>query len=819
MVTTSVDSFWTLCRKSQLLPERRLREVRRLAFSEIKGESDSDPRAAARMLVARGDLTRWQAGQLLAGRHTFVLGGYLLLERLGKGGMGSVYKARQLSMSRTVALKLLSRKLADNAEARARFVREMQSVAALDHPNIIAAVDAGQERGIYYLVMEYLPGRDLAEYLKQFTRLPVRWSCECVRQAALGLQHAHDHGFIHRDIKPSNLLVAGEGAQEPRLVKVLDLGMARPVENREGGLTQLGQVLGTPDYISPEQGRDSTTADIRSDIYSLGCTLFKLLTGEAVFQGETTFDKLLARMSQDARRVRSLRPEVPVWLDDVVARMVARNPSDRYQTPAEVARALDPALHTEGSSAAIPVLAVEDTVLTLENDSELREFLSHFSGEEEVQQSEGSEIDVPPVPCPFDEATTPAPANDAVELAAPLVASASDTYAEGDTPFLPASGVAAAPPPAAEPFPTGKERCQKPFGDANGLMSKAPLETAPFSPVQTPSAAAPTTAELFRDWKHPERWPQGPLLAASLSVVAAILVALFLAIPDAVPVNASEETGPGERFPAPRHPQQPEPDYFPWQGIPIAGLHALDFHAEESGSYELALRVQEAPRGGAQVRLDGRPLAGVVDLRVTAERPLVLLGQHRLAKGAHRLEIDLGGGRSPEGVRFADWRLMGPFDNSRGQGFATSYPPEKDLDPGKTYSGKQGREVRWSERPMERGQTLELTKVFPDHEQSVAYLQCEVRTDRACKVPLFLGSDDTLTVWLNGQTLLAKDGNRGCVPYSDQVELELKPGENRLLFKVCQGNGAWGFWWSDQPPGSAEGLLRFGLHVRRGASR
>jgi|GEM_PF-5862659 len=777
MVTISTDSFWTLCKKSQLLPETRLREARR---TEV-----SDSRAAARLLVERGDLTRWQAGQLLAGRSTFVLGGYLLLERLGKGGMGSVYRARQLSMSRVVAVKLLASRLADNLEAQARFVREMQALAALNHPNIVSALDAGQELGLHYLVMEYLPGRDLAEYLKKFNRLPIAWSCECIRQAALGLQHAHEHGYIHRDIKPSNLLVAAEGAAFPKLVKVLDLGMARPAAEDRANLTQLGQVLGTPDYISPEQGRDSTKADIRSDIYSLGCTLFKLLTGEPVFPGDNTVEKLLARMSRDARRARNLRPEVPAWLDQVIARMLARRPEDRYQTPAEVADALDPSVIHE-SSIAIPIPARAESIVIPENDAELRDFLSHF-GED---TSESSDIDAAAVPCPLESAPSHTSLGSSVE------SSGVDTFAEGDTPVMILTRPEL-PPVAVIP----------------AVQAPKAIRTSPGKARRT--LAAEAKVDWRQQWKHPELWPQGPVLAVGLSIAAALLVALYLALPSQLTQGANDANVAGAAgFPMPRNPTAPEPGYIPWQGIPIAGMHALELDVEESGSYELALRVQEAPRGNARVLLDGRSIGGAVELQSSPAKPVVTLGQQRLAKGPHKLEVDLGGQR-PVGVRFADWRIIGPFDNSRSQGFATSYPPEKDLDPSKSHIGKHGRELRWIDRPIEAGQMLDLTKVVEDHEQAVAYLQCVVVAERAGRIPLFLGSDDTLTVWLNGQTLLAKDGNRACVAYSDQIELDLKQGENRLLFKICQGNGLWGFWWSDQSPRSAEGLLRFGLHVRR----
>src|SRR5258708_595654 len=207
--------------------------------------------------------------------------------------------------------------------------------------------------------MEYVAGKDLKSWIRQEKLLPVGWSCECIRQAALGLEHAFELGVVHRDIKPSNLLVAQNEHDGLPLVKILDLGLARFASEtaEEGDLTRSGQVLGTPDYIAPEQARNTKMADIRADIFSLGCTLFELLTGRLPFPGETVMEKLMARASQDAYHVRLFRSDVPGELDAIVARMLARDPNMRYATPADVARALAPfAIGTAGDipAAAMP---------------------------------------------------------------------------------------------------------------------------------------------------------------------------------------------------------------------------------------------------------------------------------------------------------------------------------------------------------------------------------------------------------------------------------------------------------------------------------
>src|SRR5258708_12543090 len=183
--------------------------------------------------------------------------------------------------------------------------------------------------------MEYVAGKDLKSWIRQEKLLPVGWSCECIRQAALGLEHAFEQGMVHRDIKPSNLLVTQNEEDGLPLVKILDLGLARFASETqdEGDLTRSGQVLGTPDYIAPEQARNTKTADIRADIFSLGCTFFEMLTGRLPFPGDSVMEKLMARATQDAPSVRLYRPAVPPGLDPFVPSMLPPDPQHRFATP------------------------------------------------------------------------------------------------------------------------------------------------------------------------------------------------------------------------------------------------------------------------------------------------------------------------------------------------------------------------------------------------------------------------------------------------------------------------------------------------------
>jgi serine/threonine-protein kinase len=334
----------------------------------------ADLRALGREL-ARGDvLTRWQINRIFQGKAPdLLLGSYVLLEELGEGGMGTVYKARNWKLGRIVAVKVIRKERLDSEAAIRRFRREIQAAGQLWHPNIVRALDADEVNGMHFFVMEYVEGRDLSRLVKERGPLPVPQACDYIRQAALGLQHAFERGLIHRDIKSSNLLLmyqsreigqsrdrqgavtaplpVGRGSDQDPVVKLLDMGLARfeRAEEHSSTLTQEGTIMGTPDYIAPEQARDSHHADIRADIYSLGCTLYYLLTGRVPFPGGTLTEKLLKHQMDTPTPVRRLRPEVPDEVAGLIEKLMAKRPEDRFQTPAELAAALDTILASVGS--------------------------------------------------------------------------------------------------------------------------------------------------------------------------------------------------------------------------------------------------------------------------------------------------------------------------------------------------------------------------------------------------------------------------------------------------------------------------------------
>ena len=270
------------------------------------------------------------------------LPGYKILGVLGRGGMATVYKARQLGTKRLVAVKVIDRSLAGDEEIVARFRQEQALGARLRHPNLIAVYEAGRAAGRPNLVMEVVEGGNLDELLGRSGPLEVAEACEVIRQAALGLQHLHEHGLVHRDVKPSNLMLTPAGE-----VKVLDLGVARRLHEPDAGerITLHGQFLGTLDYVAPEQCTDPHAVDIRADVYGLGCTLYELLAGRAPFARpgyESAFQKMKAHVEAPVPPIQEARPDVPERLASALGRMLAKDREGRFANSADVVRAVQP---------------------------------------------------------------------------------------------------------------------------------------------------------------------------------------------------------------------------------------------------------------------------------------------------------------------------------------------------------------------------------------------------------------------------------------------------------------------------------------------
>jgi serine/threonine-protein kinase len=368
MLLTSPEQFLAALRTSRILSAAQLE-----AIKQAHDESPCDVCVWVRRLIDQDVLTEYQADQILAGHGaSLVLGQYRILDRLGAGGMGQVYKAEHLVMKRVVALKIIAARPGTDAEnsdadrkdtpcavqartpphhgsrtdaaapdAVERYHREVQMAAQLDHPNIVKAFDAAEVNGLFFLVMEYVEGIDLGRRVAEEGPLEVEVACNYIRQVALGLHYAHERGLVHRDIKPSNLLVTRAG-----LVKILDLGLARLAGTALEAITAPANgvhgsgLAGTPDYIAPETAEDSRKADIRSDLYSLGCTFYYLLTGDVPFPGGGWTEKLLRHRLDSAPSVYVIRPEAPAEIAAIIQRLMAKDPAERYATPGQLADAL-----------------------------------------------------------------------------------------------------------------------------------------------------------------------------------------------------------------------------------------------------------------------------------------------------------------------------------------------------------------------------------------------------------------------------------------------------------------------------------------------
>jgi serine/threonine-protein kinase len=347
----SIDrpTFLAHLRQSGLLTPGQLEEIEHQLPTINRG------RAVARLLVDRGLLTRFQAERLLIGRTAgFILGQYRILDQIGRGGMGRVYKAEHRTMGRVVALKVLAPELMKTDRALELFLREVRAAARLIHPNVVHAYDANESLGRHYLVMEFVDGPNLDHLVRERGPLPVGPACDYIRQAATGLTAAHAIGMVHRDIKPANVLLhrPGSDPDSPGLVKISDFGLARlqaPDTRTTAAGSHAGTILlrentvmGTPDFLSPEQAKDLHATDIRSDLYSLGCTFYYLLAGRVPFPGGTTLDKLIRHSSEVAEPLSAVRPDLPGGVGAIVRRLMAKDPAARFQTPGELVQALEP---------------------------------------------------------------------------------------------------------------------------------------------------------------------------------------------------------------------------------------------------------------------------------------------------------------------------------------------------------------------------------------------------------------------------------------------------------------------------------------------
>ncbi len=357
-------AFLANLRTSGVLSPAQLQEIQ--AWVEA---NQPNVQAVAREVNRREWLTVFQIKEVFRGRgRDLILDRYVLLDLLGEGGMGRVYQAHDTRMGRDVAVKIIRRDKLTHPAAASRFKQEIEALGKMaKHPNVINVLDANLEGRTHFYAMEYINGGDLTKMVRDRGPLPVAEACEYLRHAALGLQHASDAGLVHRDIKPSNILVS----RDRRVVKLVDLGLARLMENEDaaGGedghrITQEGFVIGTPDFLAPEQARNPMAVDIRADIYALGGTLYYILTGKVPYDGANPTEKLLKHCTEPPPNLRAIRPDSPPELERLIHWCMAKSADNRPQTPLQLALALQPfcprpevpatPVHSGGPHAAFP---------------------------------------------------------------------------------------------------------------------------------------------------------------------------------------------------------------------------------------------------------------------------------------------------------------------------------------------------------------------------------------------------------------------------------------------------------------------------------
>lgn len=415
---TTVDEFVDLVKKSAVLDEQRLTAYVQKLRSDPAAPKELS--GIAGLFVRDGLLTYFQAEQFLQGRwKRFTIGKYKVLEKLGSGGMGQVFLCEHKLMRRRVAVKVLPTQKAADPSSLERFYREARAVAALDHQNIVRAYDIDQDDNLHFLVMEYVDGASLQDMIRKTGKMDYTRACHYMYWSAIGLQHAHAAGLIHRDIKPGNILVDRLG-----VVKILDLGLARFFNDDQDLLTKKydESVLGTADYLAPEQAIDSHQVDGRADIYSLGATFYFLLTGNPPFAEGSVAQKLLWHQTRTPKPIRDLRPDVPANIAAVLEKMMAKKPEDRYANPEELAQALLPFTQT-------PIPPPPDEEMPQLSAAAL----GTSSSVVPVSSSPRTMVTTPRTPAPAHESKAPQPPSNPSSKPAPVGSSQAIAVADADT--------------------------------------------------------------------------------------------------------------------------------------------------------------------------------------------------------------------------------------------------------------------------------------------------------------------------------------------------------------------------------------------------
>jgi serine/threonine protein kinase len=522
--------------RSKLMSPDGMRAMSQRWQAEAK-ENSGNLAQFTKWLIANKYVTEYQA-DLLAKGHAddFFLGEYMILERLGRGGMAGVYKAAH-PLGQVVAIKVLPPSQAKNALAFGRFQREAELSRKLKHPNVVRSFQVGQAGGLHYLVMEYLEGQTLEEVLERRKRLPPAEAVRLVHQALTGLQHIHERGMVHRDLKPANLMLVANSAAvdgETTLkstVKILDIGLARQLfeegqpllDPRSSELTAEGVLLGTPDYLAPEQARDPRNIDIRADIYSLGCVLFHALTGQPPFPDRNILGQMVRHATEKPKPLRDFNPQIPDGLQQIMDWMLAKKAEERYPTPERAAQALQMFL-----------LADDAPARPIEDGAQMRSYLTWL---ETRQKGQAETVNVSAATV---AAGKPGPDAAAVPAAkaAPAPVPAKPVSIPAAMPARPASTPPAPAPARSEsrrtPRPPHKKKHKRRRDGSRRdapIAAPAPAATVAAAPAAAPAAPVQFDVELVAaeppsapPWKMSTRdWVLLGIGSAAMIVLGAIL--------------------------------------------------------------------------------------------------------------------------------------------------------------------------------------------------------------------------------------------------------------------------------------------------------
>ncbi len=513
----TVENVCGLLIRSKLLTPDEVKTVYARWQAESK-DAVANLAPFTRWLVAHQYVTEYQAALVAKGHaDSFFINQYKILDRLGRGRMAGVYKAVH-NLGQVVAIKVLPPSKGKNPQLLGRFQRELRLALKLKHPNVVRSFQVGEVNGLHYLVMEYLEGETLDFVLQRRKRLPPHEAVRLVYQALMGLQHIHEQGLVHRDLKPANLmLVPGRVPGEPdttgrATLKILDLGLGRALIDDSSRptadlhLTGEGVLLGTPDYLAPEQARDPRAIDVRADIYSLGCVLYHCLTGQPPFPDTNVLSQMVRHATEPPRPLKELNPDVHDGLQQILNGMLAKDPAQRYPTPEQAAQALQ-AFQVAGAE---PARAAEE-------GPQLRKYLTWLETDRDAHTRET--VDEPP-----SSKATPLPATPSGGRHARLV-----MPAKGD-----ASPAKAAPVPAPHKHPSRKSKKHKrrsALAAAGAAAPQAPVRPANFDvelvaapPPQAAPDAAPAKGRFRltnRDWLLLGLGAGSVILAGVLGVILA----------------------------------------------------------------------------------------------------------------------------------------------------------------------------------------------------------------------------------------------------------------------------------------------------------